>query len=179
MAENLDVFEEVLPKLLKIQLFSDFKKENEDDMRILRMVYSELKLHTFSAGEEIIKEGEQGESFYILTSGSVQVFRNTMVGDRIALANLSADMGIFFGEAALIGTDKRGATVVASTDCRTCEITGKRFKELCEKEPILGYRVMLSLARRLTATIKKANSDMETLYDALFDEVVNNILNLK
>ena len=33
MAENLDVFEEVLPKLLKIQLFSDFKADNENDMR--------------------------------------------------------------------------------------------------------------------------------------------------
>lgn len=178
MAENLDVFEEVLPKLLKIQLFADFKKDNENDMRILRLVHSELKLHSFKAGDEIIKEGEKGESFYILTSGSVQVFRNTMAGDRIALADLSADMGIFFGEAALIGTDKRGATVVATTDCKTCEITGKRFKELCEKEPVLGYRVMLSLARRLTVTIKKANSDMETLYDALFDEVVNYILNI-
>ena len=63
MAENLDVFEEVLPKLLKIQLFSDFKKENENDMRILRLVYSGLKLHTFKAGEEIIKKGEKGERF--------------------------------------------------------------------------------------------------------------------
>lgn len=169
----VDIFDEVLPKLLKLQLFSDFKADDENDRRILRMVYCEFQVQCFKAGEEIIKEGEKGESFYILTSGDVQVFRNTMAGDRIALANLSSDMGIFFGEAALIGTDTRGATVVATSDCRVCVITGKKFKELCEKEPVLGYRVMLCLARRMTETIKKANSDMATLYEALFDEVVN------
>ncbi len=171
--EKLDVFEEVLPKLLKIQLFADFNPSDENDLRILRTVYSGLKLQTFKAGDEIIKEGEHGESFYILTAGSVQVLRNTMAGDRIALANLSSDMGIFFGETALIGTDTRGATVVATSDCRTCVITGKKFKEMCEKEPVLGYRVMFSLAKRMNATIKKANNDMATLYEALFDEVVN------
>lgn len=173
MAEVLDVFDEVFPKLLKLQLFADFKADDENDKRILKKVYCELQVKSFKAGDEIIKEGERGECFYILTDGNVQVFRNTMAGDRIALANLTSDMGIFFGEAALIGTDTRAATVVASTDCRTCVITGKKFKELCEAEPILGYRVMLCLARRMTARIKKANSDMETLYEALFDEVVN------
>ncbi|MBQ4378028.1 MAG: cyclic nucleotide-binding domain-containing protein [Treponema sp.] len=173
MAEVIDIFDEVLPKLLKLQLFADFKADNENDRRILKMVWTELKVHCYKAGEEIIKEGERGEDFYILSDGKVQIFRNTMAGDRIALANLSADMGIFFGETALLGTDTRGATVVASTDCRTCEITGKKFKELCEKEPVLGYRVMLCLANRLNSTIRKANSDMATLYEALFDEVVN------
>ncbi len=173
MAEGLDVFEEVLPKLLKLQLFHDFKADDENDCRILKMVYEQLKVETFKAGSEIIKEGEKGESFYILTAGEVQVLRNTMAGDKIALANLTAEMGIFFGETALISTDTRGATVVAVTDCRTCTLTGKKFKELCEKEPVLGYRVMLCLAKRMSATIKKTNSDMATLYEALFDEVVN------
>ena len=166
-------FEEVLPKLLKLQLFSDFSAENENDVRILRLVFEELKIKTFSAGEEIIKEGDDGENFYILTQGKVQVFRNTLAGDRIALAILSDEMGIFFGEAALIAKDKRSATVTALTDCRTSVISGKKFKELCDKEPVLGYRVMLCLAQRLSSTLKKTNTDMTTLYEALFDEVVN------
>jgi len=173
MAAPIDIFDEVLPKLLKLQLFASFRADNENDRRILKLVYSELKVQTFKAGEEIISEGTSGESFYILTDGNVQVLRNTMAGDKIALANLTADMGIFFGETALIGTDTRGATVVATTDCRTCTITGNKFKELCEKEPVLGYRVMLCLAKRMSLTIKKANSDMATLYEALFDEIVN------
>ena len=175
MAENelSYTFEQALPNLIKLQLFADFRADNEDDVRILKLVYAELKEQNFKTGEEIIKEGEVGESFYILISGNVKVLRNTMAGDAIALANLSADMGIFFGETALIGSDKRAATVVATTDCKTRKITGKKFKELCEKEPVLGYRVMLCLAKRMSSTIKKTNSDMATLYEALFDEVLN------
>ena len=170
--ERLD-FEEVLPRLLKLQLFSAFNAENENDVRIMRLVCEELRVKTFKAGEEIIKEGDSGEDFYILAKGKVQIFRNTLAGDKIALAILSDDMGIFFGEAALIDIDKRSATVIALTDCRTSVISGRKFKELCEKEPILGYRVMLCLARRLSSSLKKTNSDMTTLYEALFDEVVN------
>ncbi len=166
-------FDEVLPKLLKIQLFSDFKLENENDVRILKLVFDELKIMDFPAGAEIIKEGDDGENFYILTKGTVQVFRNTLAGDRIALAIMSDEAGTFFGEAALIAKDKRSATVTAITDCRTCVISGKKFKALCDKEPILGYRVMLCLAQRLSSTLKNTNSDMTTLYEALFDEVVN------
>ena len=173
LEEISESFEEVLPKLLKLQLFSEFRSENENDVRILRLVFDELKIKTFSAGTEIIKEGDDGENFYILTQGKVQIFRNTLAGDKIALAILSDEMGIFFGEAALIAKDKRSATVTALTDCRTSVISGKKFKELCDKEPALGYRVMLCLDQRLSSTLKKTNTDMTTLYEALFDEVVN------
>ena len=35
----MDKFEEVLPKLVKIQLFSDFNPDVEDDCRIMKAVY--------------------------------------------------------------------------------------------------------------------------------------------
>ncbi len=165
-------FEESLPKLLKLQLFSEFKADNEKDVKILKDVFDQLSVKYVSAGETIIKEGDMGEDFFILMQGKVKVLRDTMAGDRIALADLSDEMGIFFGEAALIGADKRSATVVATTDCRLSVISGKKFKEICEKEPVLGYRVMLCLASRMRASLNKTNNDMATLYEALFDEVV-------
>lgn len=166
-------FEETFPRLLKLSLFEQFNGDNAEDKRILKIVYDHLSTKYVKAGETIIQEGEPGEDFFILSEGNVQVLRNTMAGDKIALANLSDDMGIFFGEAALIGTDKRSATVKAVTDCRLAVISGKKFKEICEKEPVLGYRVMLCLARRTRSSLNKTNSDMTALYEALFDEVVN------
>lgn len=56
---------------------------------MINIVFDHLKLKKVSAGEVIIREGESGEDFFILTQGEVRVFRNTMAGDRIALANLS------------------------------------------------------------------------------------------
>ena len=62
----MDSFEQVLPKLVKIQLFADFNIESEEDQRILKAVYDNLSIQKFKAGQKIIKEFETGDSFFIL-----------------------------------------------------------------------------------------------------------------
>ena len=164
-------FETVYPKLLQIQLFESFKSDNAENKRIMKLLYDAIEVKEFKANEIIIKEGDEGDVFYILLEGSVRISRNTMAGDCIALANLSAEQNIFFGETALIGSDERSATVTAHSDCKTFALSSKNFIKLCEKEPLFGYRVTLCIARRMAKTIKKTNSDMSTLYDAFFNEV--------
>lgn len=167
----MDEFEKVLPKLIKIPLFSGFSESNENDRRILKLVYENISLKNFKKGDVIIKEGDYGDSFYILYSGNVQVFRDTPAGDKIALANLNSEQNIFFGETALISKDTRSATVIAASDCSTIVLSSKKFLALCDKEPLLGYRVIIQLARRMAKTIRDTNSDKATLYEALFSEI--------
>lgn len=164
-------FEEILPKLTKLEIFSDFDSEKDEDRRILKTVYDGLTTKNFKKGEMIIREGDRGDDFYILHTGSVQVQQNTFSNDRIALANLDSTMNIFFGEAALIGQDTRSASVIATSDCSTIVLSGEKFLELAEKEPVFGYRVTLRIARRMAATIRKSNRDKSTLYEALLSEV--------
>lgn len=163
--------EEVLPKLAKMEIFSDFDPAKEEDKQILTKVYERLIPQHFKKGEMIITEGDKGDYFYILLKGKVQVLQKTFANDIIALANLDDSMNIFFGEAALIGQDTRSASIVAITDCETIALSGEDFLTLAEAEPLFGYRVTLKLAQRMSATIKKANSDKSTLYEALLSEV--------
>ncbi|MBP5176155.1 MAG: cyclic nucleotide-binding domain-containing protein [Treponema sp.] len=167
----MDSFEQVLPKLVKIQLFSGFDISNPDDKRILKAVYDNLSVQKFKAGKTIIKEGEVGDSFYILYEGQVLITRGTPAGDVIALATLSSELNIFFGETSIISNDERTATVTAKTDCTTLTISGKKFLEICDSEPILGYRVLAVLARRLANTIRETNKDKAILYEALCNEI--------
>lgn len=167
----MDSFEQVLPRLLSIELFSDFKADNENDRKIMKIVYENIAIKEFKKGDIIIKEGDYGDEFFILYDGAVQVFRDTPAGDTIALANLDSSMNIFFGETALISSDTRTATVKAAKDCRTVVLSSKKFIEICDKEPLLGYRVLLHLARRMSQTIRNTNSDKATLYEALFNEI--------
>src|SRR5574344_2676234 len=145
----MDNFEQVLPKLTKLELFSDFDPEKEEDKRILKIVFENLSFKDFKKGDVIIKEGDKGDSFYILYTGSVQVQQKTLADDTIALANLDAAQGVFFGEAALIGNDVRSASVIALTDCSTIVLSGRKFLDLCEREPIFGYHVTYRIAQRL------------------------------
>ena len=170
--ENKEInIDEVLAKLVKIALFEDFDVTSENDKRILKAVYENTKIKNYKAGEVIIKEGDTGDEFYILSSGSVHISRNTPAGDSIALADLDASMNIFFGETALISNDTRSATVSALTDCRLIVLSSRKFHEICREEPVLGYRVLTVLARRMAKTIRDTNRDKATLYEALFNEI--------
>lgn len=171
----MDKFEEVLPKLVQIQLFSDFNADNENDRRILRAVYDSLTIESYQKGDVIIEEGKLGDDFYILYSGKVHISRKTPAGDEIALADLTSDMNIFFGETALISDDPRTATVRALTDCRCIALSSTKFLEVCDREPLLGYRVLLKLAQRMAKTIRDTNSDKATLYEALFSEIESGV----
>ena len=171
----MDKFEEVLPKLVKIQLFTDFNPENENDVRILRAVYDSMTIENYQKGDIIIEEGKFGEDFYILYSGKVHVSRQTPAGDTIALADLASEMNIFFGETALISDDPRTATVKALTDCRCIALSSTKFLAVCDKEPLLGYRVLLKLAQRMAKTIRDTNNDKATLYEALFNEIESGV----
>lgn len=164
-------FEEVLPRLLNIALFKDFSADDENDRRILKILYDNITIREYKKGEVIIKEADVGNEFYILRNGSVHISKNTLSGDSLALASLNADMNIFFGETALISNDERSATVSALTDCSVIVLGSEEFDKICEIEPVFGYRVLKALARRMSTTIKSVNKDKAVLYEALFNEI--------
>lgn len=168
---EMQSFETVLPKLVKLPLFCDFDINNEDDVRMLRQIYDNLSIVPFKSGEVIIKEGEMGDELFILYEGEVLVTRETPVGDVIALATLNSSMNIFFGEMAIISKDTRSATITANTDCLCLSIAGEKFMGVCDKEPVLGYRVLSVLAKRLANNVRAANKDKAILYEALCQEI--------
>ena len=69
---------------------------------------------TFEPGSTIVRQGEQGDKFYILTDGRVDVFVEHPDGRQILVDRLGA--GQYFGEMALVGRRPRQATVRAATD---------------------------------------------------------------
>ena len=171
MDNEKNSFENVLNRLVKLEMFKSFSAENERDRNILKALYESCTVKRFKKGDLIIREGDFGDELYILTSGSVFIHRKTPHGDDIAIVTLNDSMNVFFGEAALIGKDSRSASITATTDCTTLVIKGKDFEALSEKEPLLGCRVFKCIASRMQKSIARANSDIATLYEALFLEI--------
>jgi len=162
---------ELLEKLVKLDIFSDFKNPTEENKRILHKICNILSIQNFNIGDEIIKEGDIGDILYILFNGNVQVQRNTLSKERFAVVNLSSNMNVFFGEIALIDKDKRSASVVATTDCSVLVLKGNDFHNLCEEEPVLGYHALYHIAKRMAISLRRSTEDSITLYQALLDEV--------
>ena len=89
-------------------------------------------------GEVLIREGDEGDYYYVIESGRCQVERQ-VGGVRVALAELKS--GDTFGEEALASEARRNATVTLATDGKLLRLGKKDFKELLG-EPLLqrvGY----------------------------------------
>jgi len=80
--------------------------------RQLTDVAEEMTKRHYAAGEIIMREGEPGEEFMLISEGEVEVIRAEHEVARLG-------PGDFFGEVALISGEPRNATVVAVTEVDT------------------------------------------------------------
>jgi len=80
-------------------------------------------------GETIVHQGEQGDTFYVLTDGEAQVTRT------IELAQLKA--GASFGEESLVSGGQRNASITMTTDGVLMKLSKQDFDHLL-KEPMLN-----------------------------------------
>ena len=167
----MEANDELIRKLVKLEIFSDFDTQNEEHRQLLEKVCKILEPVKFNAGQVIIQEGDVGNSLYILYGGTVQIKKMTPNDDQFAVANLASEQNVFFGEVALVDKDTRSASIYALTDCQTLKLEGDAFKALCDSEPLLGYHVMYRISKRIAGSLRRSNKDMMLLYKALIDEV--------
>jgi CRP/FNR family transcriptional regulator, cyclic AMP receptor protein len=157
----------ILERIKKIDLFKDFSNDEER----LQTIAGQMKKEKFKAGEEIIVEGELGDNLYILNKGTVRIIKRTLNDEKYTVTLLLSDDNIFFGEVALIDSEKRSATVIAESSCEVFSIERKKYIEICENDPLLGYKVTLQIASRIAASLRKMTTDVVTLFEALVNEV--------
>lgn len=130
--------------LPKTPLFSDLREGPFKEM-IARMV-----LRSFAAGEAIIKEGDQGQSFFILSSGEARVEKKTAGPEPMVLARFSE--GAFFGEMALLQEGPRTASVIAETEAQVFELDRALLDDLVAQYPSVSKALRNFYQQRLLTT---------------------------
>ena len=103
----------------------------------IQAIFMRMQQINYRSGDVILKQGTEGDYFYVLTRGSAIVTRETPLSkDGIKLAELS--VGDTFGEEALISDAKRNATVTMSSDGAVMRLGKEDFKKLLN-EPMLDW----------------------------------------
>jgi len=103
----------------------------------IQAIFMRMQQINYRAGDVILKQGAEGDYFYVLIRGSALVTRETPLSkDGIKLAEL--DVGDTFGEEALISEAKRNATVTMVTDGAVMRLGKEDFKKLLN-EPMLDW----------------------------------------
>jgi len=103
---------------------------------------------TYSGGEVIIHEGDlQGGSMYLVTGGSVDVYKGYNKANQVLLTTLNT--GALFGEMSLFLNEPRTATVVARGPVSLTEVTEKDMHSLMKNNSEFAYSIAKTLATRL------------------------------
>jgi len=104
-----------------------------------------VKREAFEAGDAIIRQGEVGDKFYVIESGTVDV---TGEKEGVPLQGITLSSGDFFGEVALLTGAPRNATVIAREPVRVFTLAKEHFDLALRRSKTLEERLREVLYRR-------------------------------
>ncbi|MFN7974648.1 MAG: FHA domain-containing protein [Acidobacteriota bacterium] len=161
------------------------------DAAAIKDLMQKAKLHSFSKNDVIIKEGDEGDSFYLVRSGYCKIHKakkaeqqkkkgkedfasfghkladgTSAEGEQI-LAYVRA--GTYFGEQAIMTGQPRAASVTAMTEVELVQIMKEDFQPLLDRFPEIGVEIRKTLEVRQLKAIEASES---TFYGRMMDFVV-------
>lgn len=137
--------EQVAQLLSRVSIFSGLTPEQ------LAGLASVAVPRRWDAGEVIFREGDAGDTCYVVQDGCVRVTRNHPDGRTITLAELRS--GDLFGELAMFDSERRSATVEAADDTSAVALLAGDMRRLLMNHPDISIRLLTAFSARL----KEAN----------------------
>ena len=130
-SDGLDVTGDWMTTLLQTKAFHRIPPAN------IQAIFMRMQRINYRAGDVVIKQGTEGDYFYVVVAGKCVVMRETPLNkEGIKLAELGP--GDSFGEEALIAEAKRNATVTMSTEGTLMRLGKTDFQTLLN-EPMLQW----------------------------------------
>ncbi len=105
-----------------------------------------VSIELYGEGESIVREGEDGDSMYIIRSGKCEAMK---IGENNRLTLLSTMQGgEFFGEISLLTGEKRTATIKAVEDTSLIVIKKAIFSKIINANPVISEQIADVVVRR-------------------------------
>ncbi|MCW2307850.1 cyclic nucleotide-binding domain-containing protein [Rhodobium gokarnense] len=125
-----------------------FRKIDTAKLRLLAFISDRV---TVRAGEDLCRQGESGDSAFIVLDGEADVLVETDQGLRKVAAVATNDI---VGEIAILCDVPRTATIRATTEMAILSINKDNFLKLLKEFPDIALEVMRVLAARLERTTR-------------------------
>jgi CRP/FNR family transcriptional regulator, cyclic AMP receptor protein len=129
----------LIEKVLLLKSLNIFSDTPENVLADLAPLMQDMEL---AEDTEIFKEGDFGDSMYIIYQGEVEIYKSNTT-----LAILKEKE--VFGELSLIDSESRSASVRAHTDCYLFKIDQDPFFELLDSRPEIAKGFLRMLCQRL------------------------------
>ena len=128
-------------ELREVPLFSEM---DEQEVAGIRLIMEEMK---FKPGQVIIREGERGNLFYVITEGYAEIIIRDAGGADIVLHK--AGPGDFFGELSMLTNAPRSARVRAVEELTALALERAEFFDFLRTHTHAAIDVMVELGGRL------------------------------
>lgn len=167
--KNLTVIEkspEVTEELMKVVAGSTMLKmlDSEQKTSIVKAFSGPIEK---TAGENVIVQGDVGETFFLLQEGSVDVYINKDGGE---LKVHSYKPGDSFGELAIMYNAPRAATCRASSDCKLWSLDRVSFKVIVVAAAMLKRELYQGFLEKVPLLSTCNPGEIQTLSDSLTEE---------
>ncbi len=147
----------IKPSVPTTPLFSDL---TPDELAYLSEKVNVLQLQ---AGSVIFKEGDPGDSIFIITHGEIKILSKNAKGEEVELAKLKD--GEFFGEFAYFSNSRRQASAVAAVETEVLELTRDILNDVSTKHPRVN-EVLLKFYKQRVADKLMATSQLFRDFEA-------------
>lgn len=137
--------------LRNVPIFTDLSDSD------LNRIASKMVSRDYEKGQMILLEESTGETFFIITSGTVKVTRLSDDGREVILALLGGSD--FFGEMSLLDGEGRSANIVANEDAEVMTLSRRDFLECLETYP----KIAIALLEELAVRLRKSDQQIESL----------------
>lgn len=143
-------------KLSQVYLFRELTPSEIDTL------LSISKERRVRKDEIIFKEGDTGDAFYFIVSGSVRI--STIVPGVGEEALTILREGEYFGEMALIDDAPRSASAIANDDTILLLIEKDNFRKLLAQETGIAYKLLWVFTKTLSARLRKTDEQLKSIF---------------
>ncbi len=139
------------PDLLRTQQF--FADLTDEEVKVVSGV---TRKASYKLGDTVFKEGEDGQSIYIIKKGEVKACKTAPDGELFTLTIMRE--GEIFGEMSFLDGRHHTSTIVAITDLDVYVINRKDFETIIEGHPWIVYKLMKNIVFTIHAIVRGMNS---------------------
>jgi ATP/ADP translocase len=147
-------------KILRLRGIQIFEGLSVSELAAIASVTEEM-VHPL--GTVVIKEGETGETMYMIIAGEVSVNKSQEGGTQIELDRILA--GDYFGEMALFEDVVRSATIRTEEETRLLVLHKQEFTEIVREYPQIALHICRILSQRIRVLHEKIKREEKQIED--------------
>jgi CRP-like cAMP-binding protein len=119
-----------------------------------------MEVQRLERGEEVFREGDDGDAWYVVFDGTANVLKETALGTT-QIAALGP--GACFGEMAILDGMARSASVVADGPLTIFRFRRERFDDLLDQGSLGAYKLVAAMARTLSQRQRQLTQQLSKL----------------